>query len=159
MAFDQYSKKYHKEGTRSGRREASQCLFKVGQLLLNIRLIIRGLGSDIFHALPFFYSFTGCDTFSSFCVKGKCKAYDIWVKSERKDDFFDDVFVELAEKPTDVISDHIDMLTLAAAWLDRYKSSQIMTCTYYRQARKLYTNIFMVLLIKLGICGEGVLKN
>ena len=125
----------------------------------NIRQIIRGLGSDIFHASHFFYSFTGCDTFSSFCVKGKCKAYDIWVKSERKDDFFDDVFVELAEKPTDVISDHIDMLTLAAARLDRYKSPQIMTCTYYHQARKLHTNIFMVLLIKLGICGEGVLKN
>ena len=41
--------------------------------------------------------------------KGKRKAYDVWVKSERRDDFFDD-FVELGEKPNDVISDHIDML-------------------------------------------------
>ena len=35
--------------------------------------------------------------------------HDVWVKSERRDDFFDD-FVKLGEKPTDVISDHIDML-------------------------------------------------
>ena len=41
--------------------------------------------------------------------KGKRKAYDVWVKSERRDDFFDD-FAELGEKPNDVISDHIDML-------------------------------------------------
>ena len=75
----------------------------------NIKQIIRELGSDICLALPFFYAFTGCDTVSSFYGKGKCKAYDVWVKSERKDDFTD-VFVELGEMPTDVTSDHIDIL-------------------------------------------------
>ena len=116
--------------------------------------------------MPFFYSFTGCDMASSYYGKGKRKAYDVWVKSERRDDFFDD-FVELGEKPTDVISDHIDMLnsfvlqlyglrqnTLSAAWLDRFKSPQVKTCAYYHQGRKLYTTIFIVLLIKLGIWEE-----
>ena len=105
LVFDQYLKKCLKEETRSGRGEGSQYLFEVGQLLL-LHQIDQELGS---FALPFFYSFTGCDMASSYYGKGKRKAYDVWVKSERRDDFFDD-FVELGEKPTDVISDHIDML-------------------------------------------------
>ena len=97
--------------------------------------IIRELGSDIFLALPFFQAFTGCDTVSSFYGKGKCKAYDVWIKTERKDDFAD-VFIKLGEKPTDGTSDHIDILdscllqldgsrhdTLGAARLDKFKTS------------------------------------
>ena len=38
-----------------------------------------------------------------------CKAYDVWVKNERKDNFTD-IFAELGGKPTEVTSDHIDML-------------------------------------------------
>ena len=56
------------------------------------------LSSDIFLALPFFYDFTGCDIASSLCGKGKCKAYTVWVKSDRNDDFID-VFVDLRERP------------------------------------------------------------
>ena len=67
------------------------------------------LGSYIFLALPFFYASTGCDISPSFCGKGKCKAYTVWVKSDRNDDFTD-VFVELRETPKDVKSDHSDML-------------------------------------------------
>ena len=70
---------------------------------------MQELGPDICPALPFFYAFTGCDTVSSFYGKGKCKAYDAWVKSKRKDNFTD-VFVKLGEKPTDGTSDHIDIL-------------------------------------------------
>ena len=75
----------------------------------NIKQIIWELGSDIFLVLPFFYTFTGCDTDSSFYGKCKCKAYHVWVKSERKD-VFKDVLVELGKKPTNVTSDHIDIL-------------------------------------------------
>ena len=50
----------------------------------SIKQIIRELGSDIFLALPFFYAFTEPDTVSSFYGKGKCKAYDVSVKRERK---------------------------------------------------------------------------
>lgn len=74
----------------------------------NIRQVIRGLGSDISLALPFFYAFTRCDTVSSFYGKNKCKAYDVWIKSEQKDDLT--VFIQLGEKPTNVTSDQIDML-------------------------------------------------
>ena len=101
----------------------------------NIRQIIRELGSDIFLALPFFFAFTGYYTVSSFYSKGKCKAYDVWVKSERKYDFAY-VFVELGEKPTNVTLDHSDLLesfvlqlygsrhdTLGAARLDKFKKS------------------------------------
>ena len=62
-----------------------------------IKQIIRELCSDISLALPFIYSFTRYDIVSSFYGKGKCKAYGVWVKCERKDDFFDG-FVELGEK-------------------------------------------------------------
>ena len=135
----------------------------------NIEQIIRELGSDIFLALLFFYTFTGCDSNSSFYGKGKCKAYDICVKSERKD-FFTDFSVELGNKPTNVTSDHIDILesfklelygsrhdTLSVVELDltNSKSLQITTCAYYHQARAHYTNISIVLLIKLGICGDS----
>ena len=96
---------------------------------------MRELGSDIFLALPFFFAFTGYYTVSSFYGKGKCKAYDVWVKSERKYDFAY-VFVELGEKPTNVTFDHSDLLesfvlqlygsrhdTLGAARLNKFKKS------------------------------------
>ena len=44
-------------------------------------------GSDIFIALPFFYAFTEYDTISGFYGTGEFKAYGVWVKSEKKDDF------------------------------------------------------------------------
>ena len=97
--------------------------------------IIQELGSDIFLALPFFYSFTKYDTVLSFYDTGKRKACDGWVKSQRKDDFTD-VFVEFGENPTDRTSDQIDMLknsvlqlnglrhdTLGPARLDKFKKS------------------------------------
>ena len=106
-----------------------------GYKYILVRMIDTIVTSDIFLPLPFFYAFTGCDTVSRFYVKGKCTAYDVWVKSERKVDFLD-VFVELGEKPTDVTSDHIDMLgsfvlqlygsrhgELGASLLDKLKRS------------------------------------
>ena len=77
----------------------------------SIKQIIRELGSDIFLALQFFYVPTECDTVSSFYGKVKCKACDVWVKSEGKDDFID-VFVKPGEKSTDVTSEHTDMLDI-----------------------------------------------
>ena len=99
----------------------------------NIKQIIQELGSDIFLALPFFQAFTGCDTVSSFYGKGMCKAHDVRVKGQRRDGFTG-VFVELGEKPTNVTSNHIDILesfvlqlyglrhdTFGAAQLDKLK--------------------------------------
>ena len=111
------------------------------------------LGSYIFLALPFFYAFTGCDISPSFCGKGRCKAYTVWVKSDRNDDFTD-VFVELRETPIDVKSDHSDMLQSLV--LQLYGSRHDTTCTLYHQAKKSFTNIFIVLFIKLGICEDSL---
>ena len=104
---------------------------KLRQVLQHQRL--REFGFGIFLALPFFYAFTECDTVFSFYDKGKCKAYDVWVKSERKDDFTN-VFIELGQEPTDGTSDHIDMFenfmlqlggsrheTLGAVGIDKFK--------------------------------------
>ena len=171
LVFDQYFKKSLKEGQDLVEEKVDSTYVNLGGYYYNIKQIIQELGSDIFVALPFFYPFTGCDIVSSFYGKGQCKAYDVWVKSKGRDDFFD-VFVELGENPTDVISDHIDMLkrfvlqlygsrhdTLRDAPLDKFKSPQITTWACYHQERKLYTNTFIVLLIKLGICGESVQKD
>ena len=110
----------------------------------SIKQIIGELGSDIFFILPFFYAFTERDTVSIFCVKGKCKAYDVWVKSERKDDFTDVELGELGKKPTNVTFDHIDILVSFALQLyvskqthavlldlTNSRSLHITTCAYY----------------------------
>ena len=97
-----------------------------------------------FFVLPFFYAFTERDTVSIFYGKGKCKAYDVWVKSESKDDFTDVELGELAKKPTNVTFDHIDILVSFALQLygskqthpvllnlTNSRSLQITTCAYY----------------------------
>ena len=72
----------------------------------------------------------------------------------------------LGKKRTNVRSNRIESFvlqlygsrhdTLGAAQLDKFKNSQITTCAYYHQERKLYTNIFIVHLLKPGICEESV---
>ena len=84
----------------------------------NIKQIIQDLCSDIFLALPFFYTFAGCYTISSFYGKGRCKPYDVWVKSKGKDDFID-VFVEFGEKRANVTSDDIGILESLVLQLSR----------------------------------------
>ena len=132
---------------------------------------LREFGFGIFIALPFFYAFTECDTVFSFYDKGKCKAYDVWVKSERKDDFTD-VFAEFGEKPTNVTSDHIELLesfvlqlygsrhgTLGAARLDKFKKStynDLRLLPPSKDALCQHIYISIVLLIKLGICGDSL---
>ena len=60
---------------------------------------------------------------------------------------------------------HTREFDVAAKWVESWhtrcystwhnsKSLQITTWAYYHQARKHYTNIFIVLLIKLGICED-----
>ena len=42
------------------------------QNFYNIKDITNFIGLDIYKALPFYYSFTGCDTTSIYFQKGKC---------------------------------------------------------------------------------------
>ena len=46
--------------------------------LIPIHELTKALGEDKSKALPFFHSFTGCDTSSSFSSVGKKKAWDTW---------------------------------------------------------------------------------
>ena len=64
----------------------------------DIGKIVAFLGTEVCKALPFFYSFTGCDIVPSFYGKGKCKAWDIWMSSEHKDHYCD-LFAKLCNKP------------------------------------------------------------
>ena len=75
----------------------------------NINDISLKLGEDTCQALPFFHSFTGCDTVSSFFNHGKCKFWDRWREFEEKD-ALTRVFVKLSEKPTMIMPEQVSIL-------------------------------------------------
>ena len=60
-------------------------------------------------ALLFFYCFTGCDTVSSLSGKVKCKAWDTWLNTEKKDEFTT-VFKELGHQPKDVTTEQMQII-------------------------------------------------
>ena len=87
------------------------------------------------YTLPFFYALSGCDTVSGFYGKGKCKAYDVWLKSSQKDDLTQ-VFTQLGETPAKVAPNMMNVLesyvldlygskytTLGAPRLDKFNKS------------------------------------
>ena len=105
------------------------------EIYYSIRAIIQELEANICCALPFFYALSGCDTVSSFYRKGKCKAYDVWLKSSHKDDLTE-VFIQLGESPAEVTPNMMNVLesyvldlygskhtTLGAARLDKFNKS------------------------------------
>ena len=105
------------------------------EIYYGIRAIIQELESNICRALPFLYALSGCDTVSSFYGKGKCKAYDVSLKSSQKDDLTE-VFIKLGETPAEVTPNMMNVLesyvldlygskhtTLGAARLDKFNKS------------------------------------
>ena len=66
----------------------------------------RGRNKSI--ALPYFHSFSGCDTSSSFFGKGKLTFWDAWMSYQ--DDILTDTFIELGNFPLCVTDGHIDTL-------------------------------------------------
>ena len=50
----------------------------------NILSLIEHLTIDVCKALPYFYTFTGCDTVSSFNGKDKCTFFDTWMESKKE---------------------------------------------------------------------------
>ena len=58
----------------------------ISEIYYGIKAIIQELECNICRALPFFYALSGCGIVSSFYGKGKCRAYDVWLKSSQKDD-------------------------------------------------------------------------
>ena len=61
--------------------------------------------------MPFFHTFTGCDTVSSFFNQGKCKFWDRWEKFEEVDTLTR-TFAELSAKPAGLLSEQINVLEL-----------------------------------------------
>ena len=59
-------------------------------------------------ALPYFHSFNGCDTFSSFFGKGKLPFWGAWMSYQ--DDTLTDIFIELGNFPLCVTDGLIDTL-------------------------------------------------
>ena len=66
-------------------------IYDVNALCLNIGIPFCG-------AIPFFYTFTGCDTVSSFFNVGKCKFYDA-LSTFTKVDLLTEVFKVLGQEP------------------------------------------------------------
>ncbi len=66
----------------------------------------KALGPERCMALPMFHAFTGCDTVSSFCGRGKKTAWDTWMN-------FDEIttaFCDLAATPDiSVINDWMSL--------------------------------------------------
>ena len=65
----------------------------------NIKEIALTLKEEICTALPFFHSFSGCDTVSSFFNKGKCKLWDTWMQIDGKTDRLTNTFNYLGDMP------------------------------------------------------------
>ena len=62
-------------------------------------------------ALLFFYAFTGCDIVLSFYGKGKCKAWDTWLKSVHKNQYTA-VFTKLGDEPGTIAESDVDILEM-----------------------------------------------
>ena len=78
----------------------------------NVIEIAESIGEKMALALPFFHSFTGCDTTSSFYYYGKCSFWDTWMDTNYKDvDTLIDVFIELGNMPASVTQHHINIIT------------------------------------------------
>ena len=95
------------------------------EIYYGIRAIIQELESNICCTLPFFYALAGCDTVSSFYGKGKCKVYDVWLKSSQKDDLTE-VFIQLAETPAEVTPNMMNVferkLCVGSLWIQAHHS-------------------------------------
>ena len=61
------------------------------------------LGEKKCQALPFFYTFTGCDIVSLFFNQGKCKFWDRWQEFEDMNELTQ-LFCDLNKMPADVSS-------------------------------------------------------
>ena len=95
------------------------------EIYYGIRTIIQELyiKLDICCALLFFYALSGCNTVSSFFGQGKCKVYDVLLKSSQKDDLTE-VFIQLAETPVEVTPNMMNVferkLCVGSLWIQAH---------------------------------------
>ena len=75
----------------------------------NINQVATNFGRKICQALPFFYSFTGCDTVSAFFNQGKCKFWDRWEEFHGHDELTN-CFIELSCMPETLSFANVDII-------------------------------------------------
>ena len=73
--------------------------------------IFNLIGEKKAKPLPFFHSFTGCDSTSSFFNHGKCQFWDTWMTNYEDDDILTEVFIELSDMPSTITQHQIDIKT------------------------------------------------
>ena len=67
-------------------------------------------GEDIWRALPYFHSITGCDTIFSFHELGKAKFWKTWIKEHsNNNERLTKTFIHLVDQPTNINPNDIDI--------------------------------------------------
>ena len=66
----------------------------------------NALEERVCSGLLFWYAFTGCDTASSFCGRGKLTAWDVWKAFPE----VTETFVSLSNAPDTVTNEHMSLL-------------------------------------------------
>ena len=67
------------------------------------------IGKEKCKALPFFHTFFGCDTVSSFFNHSKTRPWDSWIKNDHEVQVAE-VFQVLSGKPKEVLDHHMDVI-------------------------------------------------
>ena len=102
------------------------------QNFYNIKGITSFIGLTICKALPFFYSFSGCATTSSFFKRGKCKILDTWHNSRHKDEITS-VFTKSTDQPPLITA--IEMNILEQFVIEIYSVSKSFNYTSVGEMR------------------------
>ena len=89
------------------------CRFEVGRELrfYNINKMSSQISDETCKALPFFHSFTGCDTVSSFFNHSKAKFGDCWMNAQNKP-ALDNIFQQYSNCPMDISASELRTLEL-----------------------------------------------
>ena len=66
-------------------------------------------GADVCMALPFFHTYTGCHTSSSFFGKGKTSFWDAWMRYPKKDELTN-IFIDLSFLPNEITNNNKKIL-------------------------------------------------
>ena len=86
------------------RNESTEILIDFGtgssRRILDMNLIYEHVGESISLALPFFHSFTGCDSTASFYGKSKKFWYELWMKQINEPEDITSAFTQLSWLPS-----------------------------------------------------------
>ena len=92
----------------------------------NILSLIEHLTINVCKALPYFYTFTGCDTVSSFNGKGKCTFFDTCMESKKKN-YLTKTFIKIGNMPKSINTVDRNIKDLEYISLNEMRKHQIHT--------------------------------